>query len=234
MQELWQQLAALAGRTLTDRQLAQLEQYLDLLLEANRLMNLTRIADPSQAAVGHVADALTLLPMIPQPTASLADVGSGGGVPGLVLAIALPETLVTLVESTRKKAAFLETAAGKLGLANVRVLPQRAEEVAHSPQRESFDVVTARAVGELVFLVEWCLPLVRKGGVLLAMKGQKVAEELQSAAHAIAMLAGGEPVVHPVQLPGAEHHVIVQIPKLGVCRPQYPRLPSIAKGKPLK
>lgn len=234
MNSLWEELAGKSGRTLTPAQQSQLERYLDLLFEANRIMNLTRIVDREQAAVGHVADALTLLPMIPAETRRLADIGSGGGVPGLVLAIALPETAVTLVESTQKKAAFLSAAAEKLGLSNVRVLPLRAEDVAYSPDRESFDIVTARAVGELVFLVEWALPLVHKGGRLLAMKGQKAAEELVAAAKAIRVLAGGEPVVHPVELPGAEYHVVVEIPKLGTCLKSYPRRPSVAKGQPLR
>lgn len=233
MNQLWEQLAGKSGRTLTDRQQAQLEQYLDLLLDANRLMNLTRIVDREQAAVGHVGDALTLLPMIPQDTRRLADIGSGGGVPGLVLAIVLPETAVTLIESTQKKAAFLQTSCDKLGLTNVKVKPVRAEDVAHSADRESFDVLTARAVGELVFLLEWALPLVRKRGKILAMKGQKAAEELLAARKVIHMLAGGDPVVHPVELPGTDHHVIVEIPKMGTCLWQYPRRATIAKGKPL-
>ena len=233
LNQLWEQLAGKSGRTLTEQQQAQLEQYLDLLLDANRMMNLTRIVDREQAATGHVGDALTLLPMIPPQTRRLADIGSGGGVPGLVLAIVLPETSVTLIEATQKKAAFLQTASDKLGLTNVRVLPVRAEDVGHSADRESFDIVTARATGELVFLVEWCMPLLRKGGKLLAMKGQKAAEELLGARKAVHVLAGGEPVVHPVELPGADHHVIVAIPKLGTCLMQYPRRATIAKGKPI-
>jgi 16S rRNA (guanine527-N7)-methyltransferase len=233
-QDLWNQLAAKSGRTLDERQLTQMSEYIELLLDANMRMNLTRIIDRDHASVAHVGDALTLLPFIPADATSLADVGSGGGVPGLPLAIALPNVQVTLIESTQKKAAFLREAAQKLGLTNVTVIPLRAEEAAAGRLRESFSIVTARAVGELVLLVEWCLPLVKKAGHLLAMKGQKAQEELTAAITVIHLLNGGEPVTHKVELPGTEHHVIIDIPKLGASDRRYPRPASIAKGKPLR
>jgi 16S rRNA (guanine527-N7)-methyltransferase len=99
--------------------------------------------------------------------------------------------------------------------------------------RESCDVAVARAVGQLDFLAEWCLPLVAKGGKMLAMKGARIAEELPAAKRAIHMLGGGAPAVHPVELPGADHHVIVDIPKVGATPDKYPRDPTIAKGRPL-
>lgn len=232
--ELWNQLAAKASRTLSDHQLQQLDDYLELLSEANLRMNLTRIIDREHAAVAHVGDALTLLPFIPADTARLADVGSGGGVPGIPLAIACPQIKVTLIEATQKKAAFLKEAGAKLGLTNLTVLPLRAEEAAQGDRRESFDVVTARAVGELVMLAEWCLPLVRKAGRFLAMKGQKAQEELAAAIKPIHILNGADPIVHPVELPGTEFHVILEIVKIGACDRRYPRSPSIAKGRPIR
>src|SRR5687767_14267494 len=233
MNELWDQLAARAGLALGPDQHAKLSGYLDLLLEANTRMNLTRITDRAAAEVQHVGDALTLLPLLPAGTHRLADVGSGGGVPGVPLAIVRPDAEVFLVESTRKKAEFLREAAAKLGLTNVNVAPQRAEAAGRGALRDSCDVAVARAVGELAFLVEWCLPLVKKGGKMLAMKGARVAEELPAAKRAIHTLAGGEPVVHPVELPGAEHHVVVEIPKVGRTDARYPRDPTVAKGKAL-
>src|SRR5688500_1440653 len=115
MTPLWNDLAARAGLTLTDDQHAQLSRYLDLLLDANQRMNLTRITDRAAAEVQHVGDALTLLPHLPPGEFRLADVGSGGGVPGIPLAIARPDARVMLVESTKKKAAFLKSAAAELG-----------------------------------------------------------------------------------------------------------------------
>jgi 16S rRNA (guanine527-N7)-methyltransferase len=155
-------------------------------------------------------------------------------VPGIPLAIVRPDAGVVLIESTRKKASFLALAAKDLGLSNVEVVCGRAEEVARTQRRESFDVVSARAVGALAMLVEWCLPLVKKGGKLLAMKGQRIAEELPIAQAAIKRLNGGGAVVHAVQgLGGAEHHVIVEVPKLGRTDARYPRPATVAKGKPL-
>lgn len=230
---LWNELAATAELALSDEQHAQFSRYLDLLLAANEMMNLTRIENRAAAEIGHVGDALTLLPFLPRGPHRLADVGSGGGVPGIPLAIARPGATVLLVESTQKKAAFLKSAIAELGLKNVSVSSWRAEDVGHSNSRETFDVVTARAVGAMIFLVEWCLPLVKKGGKLLAMKGQKIGEELPAASKAIKTLGGGDAIVHPVSLPETMHHVIVEVPKLSKSNPRYPRLPAQAKGKPL-
>ena len=116
---------------------------------------------------------------------------------------------------------------------NVTVVPHRAEEAASGDLRESFDIVTARAVGELVWIAEWCLPLAKKGGRVLAMKGAKITEELPLAKKAIMILGGIPPTIHPVELPGAEHHVIVEIRKTGLSRKGFPRAASVAKGKPL-
>jgi 16S rRNA (guanine527-N7)-methyltransferase len=233
MVPLWNDVAARANLTLTDEQHARLSQYLDLLLAANARMNLTRITDRAAAETQHVADALTLLPHLPAGAHRLVDVGSGGGVPGLPLAIARPDAAVLLVESTKKKAAFLKEAAARLGLANVSVSEWRAEDVGLSNSRETFDVATARAVATLNWLAEWCLPLVKKGGKVLAIKGARAAEELPIAARAIKLLGGGEPLVHKVELPGAEHHVIIEIPKLAKTDKRYPRPATQAKGKPI-
>ena len=233
MNELWRQLASAAGVTLTEAQHALLARYLDVLLDANRRMNLTRITDRAAAEVQHVGDALTVLPHLPAGEFRVADVGSGGGVPGIPLAIARPDARVMLVESTKKKAAFLKSAAAELGLANVSVSEWRAEDVGRSNSRETFDVAVARAVATLDWLAEWCLPLVKPGGKLLAMKGVRAAEEVAAAAKAIKLLNGGGAVVHPVELPGSEHRVIVEVPKLGRTNDRFPRPATQAKGKPL-
>src|SRR5690349_1312230 len=117
MNPLWNEIAARTGSSLTPEQHDLLGRYIDLLLDANQRMNLTRIADRESAEVHHVGDALTLLRFIPVGPQRLADVGSGGGVPGIPLAIARPDVQIVLIESTRKKAAFLEDTVGKLGLA---------------------------------------------------------------------------------------------------------------------
>jgi 16S rRNA (guanine527-N7)-methyltransferase len=231
---LWSDLAKSAGVTLSDIQLARLSRYLDLLLEANQVMNLTAIADRTAAEILHVGDALTLLPFIPPGRIKLADVGSGGGTPAIPLAIAREDVLVTCIESTGKKAAFLESTIKTLELQNVRVVASRAEDIGRGPTRQGFDVAIARAVGKMVWVAEYCLPLVKTGGKVLAMKGKKAAEELTAAQNAIIRLGGGKVTVHPIMLPGTDDHVVVEIAKTRPTPPAYPRLPSVAKGEPLR
>jgi len=230
MNPLWNELAS--GQ-LTDSQHVLLSRFLDLLIAGNQRMNLTRITDRAAAELNHIGDALTLLRYLPPGAIRLADVGSGGGVPGIPLAIARPDAAVTLIESTVKKARFLTETAEALGLSNVKVRPERAEEAGVGPVRESFDVVTVRAVGVMAWLVEWCLPLVKVGGTMLAMKGPRLTEELPSALRTIRLLGGGEPTVHPVDLPGTGGHVIVAIRKVRKTDSRFPRPATSAKGKPL-
>ena len=230
---LWTELAQKAEVSLSDSQLTQLVRYLDLLEQANQRMNLTRIVDRAAAEVGHVADALTVLAFLPRGSFQLADVGSGGGVPGLPLAIARPDATVVLIESTKKKAVFLKETAATLGLSNVTVLDDRVEDVGRSMDRETFDVAVVRAVATMNWLAEWCLPLLKIRGKMLAMKGARITEELPEARLAIRRVGGGEPVVHPVQLPGSEHHVIVEIPKAMKTDELFPRPATVAKGRPV-
>jgi 16S rRNA (guanine527-N7)-methyltransferase len=231
MNPLWNELAGRAGITLNDLQHTTLSRYLDLLAEANEKMNLTRITDRAAAEVNHIGDSLTLLPFLPKEPHKLADVGSGGGVPGIPLAIVRPDATITLIESTKKKAAFLRHASRTLELNNIVVMDCRAEEAGQAKERESFDVVTVRAVATMDWLAEWCLPLAKKGGKVLAMKGQKGPEELAAAARAIRTLAGGNATTHTVALPGSDHRVIIEIPKIGRTPQAFPRPASIAKGK---
>lgn len=233
MNPLWTDFAAAAGLQLSESQLAAFSQYLDLLEQANQTMNLTRITDRAQAELLHVADALTLLKFLPRQPHKLADLGSGGGVPGIPLAIARPDVQILLVESTRKKANFLRATAETLGLKNVEVSDQRAEDLGRGDRRGSFDIVTARAVALLPWLIEWAIPLLRKSGKLLAMKGERAKQELGMSRRAIGKLNAGEPVTTPAPLPGSEGHVVIEVVKRGPTPEAYPRLPSIAKGKHL-
>lgn len=170
---LWQTLATDAGTALTSTQLEQLDRYLAALIEWNQKLNLTRIVDRADAEVRHIADALTLLRFIPPTARTLADVGTGGGVPGVPLAIARPRLRVTLIDSTAKKLSAIEQMLATVEVSNVRTRHARAEAM-----REQFDVVTARGVADLDTLLGWCAPLMNENGVLLAMKGPRVQEEI--------------------------------------------------------
>jgi 16S rRNA (guanine527-N7)-methyltransferase len=229
--ELWNSLASRASLRLSQEQHDKLARYLDLLIEANKTMNLTRITERGEAEIHHVGDSLTLLPFLPTGNISIADVGSGGGVPGIPLAIARPDAQFLLIESTKKKAAFLERAIAELQLPNVRVVGQRAEDIGQSGRRQTFDVAIARAVATLDWLAEWLLPLVKVGGKALAMKGKRAADELPAADRAIRLLGGGAPISHAVDLPGTDSHVIIEIPKVRKTDARYPRPATAAKGK---
>ncbi len=233
MNPLWNDLAARANVTLSADQHALFSKYLDLLTAANETMNLTRITDRAAAEVQHIGDSLTVLPFLPPGEHTLADVGTGGGVPGIPLAIARPDVRVTLIEATKKKAAFLQQAVTELGLTNVRIAAERAEEAATGGRRESFDIVVARAVATMEWLAEWCLPLARKGGKVLCLKGPKANDELPDARKAIKLGGGGKPVIHAVDLPGTENRIIVEIPKIDRSDKRLPRPASLAKGKSL-
>jgi 16S rRNA (guanine527-N7)-methyltransferase len=222
-QELWNTLAQRAGLTLDERQHALLNSFLDLLLEANQRMNLTRITDRQQAEILHVADAMTLLTHLPSRPHRLADVGSGGGIPGIVLAIVRPDAQIALIESTQKKAHFLRGAAAELKLGNVSIESVRAEDVARSADRESFDIAIARAVAVMPELVEWLLPLVKVGGYALAMKGPKGLEELEQARPLIKRLGGDRAAILSADLPDRPGHVIIKIAKTARTHPRYPR-----------
>lgn len=179
----WTERLAALGVRLDDAATAKLGDYLARLLAMNEQMNLTAITDPLEVWTRHGLDALSLVPLLSElgPRASLVDVGSGGGVPGIPVAIARPDLRVTLVEATQKKAAFLASVAGALGLAGVSVRAERAEPLAKGPLRATFDVATARAVGKIAVLAPLMVPLVKPGGRVLLIKGQRAGEELAEA-----------------------------------------------------
>lgn len=155
--------------------------------EKNKVMNLTAIRDESLIISRHFADCLVAEKYFPK-NSSVIDIGSGGGMPTLPLAIVRPDLDITALDATAKKTAYIADTARELGLSNVHTITGRAEEIAHTAVRESFDCATARAVAELRVLMEWCVPYVKKGGLFIALKGKKAAEELNGAQGAISAL----------------------------------------------
>ncbi len=165
---------------------------------------------------------------------SLLDLGSGGGFPGIPIAVVLPARRALLVESIAKKAAFLETALGGVGLAGrVAVAAGRAEALGRDPRhREAWPAVTARAVARLSELAELGLPLVSLGGCLVAWKRRPLGPELSDAAAGLQELGGGDPEVVDCPVPGLEDHVLVVIPKIRTTPAAYPRHPAVrARGR---
>jgi 16S rRNA (guanine527-N7)-methyltransferase len=170
------------------------------------------------------------LALLVGPAKKLIDVGSGGGRPGMVLAICRPDIEVTLLEATEKKARFLETAREKLEIENVRVVCERAETAAQpgSPLRENFDVVPARAVAPLRVLVELTIPFARVGGTLLAIKGEKAPQELDEAARALRLLKAK--LVDDVEHPAGR---VLTFSKIAATELGYPRRNGEPKRRPL-
>jgi len=166
--------------------------YLALLLETNEAFNLTGVTEPAAAWMRHIFDSLTLFPVIGeaiQEGGRIIDVGSGGGLPGLPLAITMPAFGFTLLEATGKKAGFLRRVAEELKLSNVRVVEERAEKAGQAPEhREQYDAAVARAVGPMSVIAELTVPLVKVGGRLFLIKGQKADEELAAAKRALHQL----------------------------------------------
>jgi 16S rRNA (guanine527-N7)-methyltransferase len=206
-------------------------RYFELLIEYNEKMNLTAITDPDEVIKKHFSDSLLphILGLIPTGT-TVADVGSGAGFPGIPLAIVLPECEFLLMESIGKRVDFLNTVIEELGLTNCRAEKIRAEEAGAkgSTYRESFDFATARAVSRLSILSEYCLPLVKQGGRMLALKSAAAPSEIEEAANAISTLGGTN-----AKIVGTEERNVVVVEKSAPTPDKYPRRTGVPEKRPL-
>jgi 16S rRNA (guanine527-N7)-methyltransferase len=229
-------LVAVAGEygvQLTAVQGEQFAQYLALLQQWNAQMNLTRIISPRQVQIRHFLDSLTCAPVMGDLSGQMVvDMGTGAGFPGLPLKILYPDLRLTLVDSVAKKTQFLTAVVEALALTQVSVIASRAEQLGQRlGHREAYDWAVARSVAEMRVLAEYLLPLVRRGGQVLAQKGASAPEEVATATKAIHILGGGKAELTAVQLPEHElTHYLVRIPKERPTPPVYPRQP----GKPTK
>ncbi len=217
----------------TDPQL--FERLADIILEWNEKINVTAVRDRKEFMEKNVADSLELLAVPEFSTAErILDLGTGGGFPGLPLAAACPEKRFVLADAVGKKLKVVADAAERLGLENVSVMHARAEDMGRDPSlRESFDLVTARAVAAMPVLAEYCLPFARVGGCFAAFKTAASAEEIEGAAGALKKLGGGEPVLIPSGSEGSGHLIAV-VPKLSRTPDKYPRKAGTPSRDPLK
>lgn len=255
LQKLLQQTLAALGLTLASGTEAAMVQYLGLVLEANQTMNLTAITDPQEAVHKHLVDSLSVLLLKDlaaqaQNAVIWSDIGSGAGFPGIVLALAVPGALLHLIESTGKKAHFLNTAAASLGLLKrVQVHNQRAEVLAQLPGSERSakaivprgtslrglnDAVFFRGVSRLSALIELGAPLLKVGGLLVAYKGPKAEEELHESGKAMKELRMDLVERKAFELPGVhEARTLICLRKAGETPKRYPRPIGLAQKEPL-
>lgn len=232
---LLERTLAAHGVTLDREALMRLDLYAERLIETNRQFNLTAVTDPDEVTVKHFADSLVLLGKTEFPAgASLLDVGTGAGFPGLALKLARPDLQVAFLDGTRKKLGFISSVLEETGLAG-ETLHLRAEEAGKQPKyREKYDFVTARAVADMAVLVEYCLPFVRAGGLFLAMKSAAAEEEIQSAAGAVRLLGGKTEQNLLFDLVENTPRRIVFVRKISQTPPKYPRASAKIAKSPLK
>ncbi|MCF2616222.1 16S rRNA (guanine(527)-N(7))-methyltransferase RsmG [Oscillibacter valericigenes] len=208
-------------------------RYADLLVEKNKVMNLTAITEPADIARLHFLDSAALLTIADFKEKTVADVGTGAGFPGVPLRIIEPSMHLTLLDALNKRVEFLKEVCGDLGLADVECVHARAEEFA-ADRRESFDLVTSRAVAALPLLCELCLPLVNVGGSFISMKSVDAGAELDSARRAIEVLGGTVDRVVDYDIPGTEiRHRAIVIKKARETPKKYPRAFAKIKKNPL-
>lgn len=223
-----------AQLSFTEEQLAQFTRYYELLVETNKVMNLTAITEPEEVAVKHMVDSLLAYEDGMQGK-TLVDVGTGAGFPGVPLKIYCPSLKVTLVDSLGKRLRFLQQLIDELGLKGIRCEHLRAEDAGRSKKhREQYDYVTARAVARLSVLSEYCLPLAKKGGQFIALKGSRFAEEIEEGEAAVKILGGKIISAEPVKLPGLDDgRAIIKIAKIKATPAQYPRKAGTPEKQPL-
>lgn len=223
---------------ITKKQEEQFKIYFKELVETNKVVNLTRITEESEVYLKHFFDSVTPLftfGEVFKDGLTLCDVGAGAGFPSIPLKILMPGLKVTIVDSLAKRLKFLESLVQKLNLKNVELVHGRAEDVGQNPQyRESFDLVTARAVANMTVLSEYCLPLVKKNGYFIALKGPKASGELEDSQKALNVLGGK--LIKDVEftLPDSdEERTLVLVEKIKTTPKKYPRQAGTPRRKPL-
>lgn len=210
-------------------------KYMDMLLEWNQKINLTAIKEEKEVIVKHFLDSLTILPLIKQSDASVIDVGTGAGFPGIPLKMLKGDIRITLLDSLKKRTKFLKEVINMINAENVTILHGRAEDFGRDNlYREKFNYSVARAVAALPVLVEYCLPFLEVGGVFIAMKGRNM-EEINDSRNAIKTLGGEIEEIVELSLPFTDiKRNIICIRKLRHTSTQYPRKSGKPSKEPLK
>ena len=222
---------------LTEEKNAILEKYMEGILAWNEKVNLTNITDPAEFRIKHNADSLMCVDF-PEflEAETIIDVGTGGGFPGIPLAVYAPEKQFTLLDSLNKRLKIIDELAGELGIKNITLVHGRAEDAARAKEhREKYDLCVSRAVSNLATLSEYCLPFIKVGGYLLAYKGPGAEEEVKEAAKALKTLGGSLVDIRETSMEeyGLDHRILV-IKKVRNTPKAYPRKAGTPLKEPLK
>ncbi len=220
---------------MTEKQLEQFLLYYEMLIEQNKVMNLTAITDYEEVMKKHFIDSLSLVKAydLSKPV-SVIDVGTGAGFPGVPLKIAFPNLQVTLLDSLNKRVSFLNSVIDALGLTGIEAIHGRAEDFAKNSLREKYDLCVSRAVANLSTLSEYCLPFVKVGGQFISYKSEKIAEEKIAAQNAIAILGGKVAAQMEFTLSDSDiYRNLFVIEKVKSTPKKYPRKAGVPGKEPL-
>lgn len=220
---------------LSDNQLEQFQIYYDMLIEKNKVMNLTAITEKKEVIIKHFLDSIAILNDISLSNETVLDIGTGAGFPGIPLKIVRPDCSITLLDSLNKRVDFLNDVINVLELNNIKAVHGRAEDFARQKEyREQYDYVVSRAVANLATLSEYCLPFVKLGGYFISYKSGQVEEELEKGKSAIFLCGGKKEAVNYFTLPDSEdHRSFVHIKKVKGTPKLYPRKAGTPAKKPL-
>jgi 16S rRNA (guanine527-N7)-methyltransferase len=209
-------------------------KFKHLLQQENQRINLISRQANNEDLDNHIEDCLKLLDYLPLKDKKVVDIGSGGGLPGMVLAAENNHNTYTLLEAERKKCEFLEKAAVALQMSHIKVIWGRAEDIGQSKEyRQSFDIGTSRAVASLRIIAEYSLPLIKEGGILILWKGPKYQEEIQEAQNALNILGGETADIHEYALSNGRQRALIFIRKIANTPSKYPRRSGVPLKRPL-
>lgn len=227
------------GITLAMEQKEQFYQYYEMLIEWNKVMNLTAITELSEVVTKHFIDSLLLVKVLPdlgETSYSCVDVGTGAGFPGIPLKITFPNLKITLLDSLNKRVGFLNEVIKTLGLTDISAVHGRAEDFGRDQNhREQYDLCVSRAVANMSTLSEYCIPLVKKDGFFIPYKSGKVEEEAKQAESAVNKLGGKMNPVITHLLPGTDvERTFIPVKKISVTAKKYPRKAGLPSKEPLR